>query len=271
MKKSDSLRPRPTPTRGVLYRAASAPAPGYGRFTPPAQIEPFVEHLWTVSWRDVSVPETHETLPHPSVHLTLEPEGAFVVGVPRGRFTRTLHGSGRVLAVKFRPGGFRPFFGRSVAELTGTTLPARRLFGSEIETLACESSRESDAAALRLLADFLVLRCPPPDERADLASRIVEHAAADRTSISVRTLAETFGLSPRSLQRLFHEYIGVSPKWVLQRFRLHEAAQRIESGDLANGSDLALELGYSDQAHFIRDFRNVVGRPPRDYDRRRRG
>jgi len=66
---------------------------------------------------------------------------------------------------------------------------------------------------------------------------------------------------------LFDDYVGVSPKWVIQRYRLHEAAERIARGGVEDFADLALELGYADQAHFIRDFKKLVGRSPAEYAR----
>ena len=53
----------------------------------------------------------------------------------------------------------------------------------------------------------------------------------------------------------------MSPKWVIQRYRLFEAAGRLSSGQ-ADGAQLAHELGYFDQAHFIRDFKAMVGKTP---------
>ena len=74
-----------------------------------------------------------------------------------------------------------------------------------------------------------------------------------------------FGVGVRTLQRLFDETVGVSPKWVIQRYRLHEAAARMAAAAAIDWADIALELGYADQAHFIRDFRKLVGRSPADY------
>lgn len=71
--------------------------------------------------------------------------------------------------------------------------------------------------------------------------------------------------SSRWVARLFRRYVGIGPKWVLQRYRLHEAAERIASGRVDAWSDLALELGYADQAHFVRDFRALVGQAPSTY------
>ncbi len=50
-----------------------------------------------------------------------------------------------------------------------------------------------------------------------------------------------------------------------QRYRMHEAAEKIAEGRAGDMGDLALRLGYFDQAHFIRDFKAIVGRPPGQY------
>ena len=80
-------------------------------------------------------------------------------------------------------------------------------------------------------------------------------------------LAAEAGLSVRGVQRLFAEYVGASPKWVLRRARLHEAAARAEHDAQIDWAALADELGYSDQAHLTRDFTATVGEPPGRYTR----
>ena len=80
----------------------------------------------------------------------------------------------------------------------------------------------------------------------------------------VEHLCAHAGYSKRTLQRLFREYVGVTPKWVLDRIRLHEAAERMADGG-ADWASMALDLGYFDQAHFIKAFKAVVGRSPADY------
>jgi transcriptional regulator GlxA family with amidase domain len=83
----------------------------------------------------------------------------------------------------------------------------------------------------------------------------------------VEQLAERLGLSRRTLERVFRRCVGVSPKWVLTRQRLQEAAERLAKGEALDCGRLALELGYFDQAHFIKDFRAFVGRSPVEYAR----
>ena len=101
---------------------------------------------------------------------------------------------------------------------------------------------------------------------------ILERASARETAARVavgavaRRFVEEFGVSERTLQRLFQRYVGVSPKWVLRRYRLHDAMTFIDRGrtDLA---ELAAALGWTDQSHFTNEFRAVVGMTPGEYQR----
>jgi transcriptional regulator GlxA family with amidase domain len=81
----------------------------------------------------------------------------------------------------------------------------------------------------------------------------------------VEELAAMHHLAPRTLQRLFKRYVGVGPKWVLKRLRIHQATERLAEPNPRPWTELALDLGYYDHAHFIRDFRLVVGRSPAKY------
>nr|WP_240189371.1 helix-turn-helix domain-containing protein [Nakamurella flavida] len=71
----------------------------------------------------------------------------------------------------------------------------------------------------------------------------------------------------RHLQRLFAHYVGVTPKWVLSRFRMHDVVSALDAGSTAGLAELAAEFGWYDQAHFTRDFTRLVGVTPREYRR----
>ena len=88
---------------------------------------------------------------------------------------------------------------------------------------------------------------------------------ADREITQVEHLVHHSGVGKRTLQRLFSEYVGVSPKWVINRYRMHEALERVAAGESVDWTNLALDLGYFDQAHFIRDFKKLVGKTPTEY------
>jgi AraC-like DNA-binding protein len=269
------IRPKLVAPRGVLYRPITLDTKTYARFWPGPELAPFVEHFWTVRWNEPS-PVSGEVLPHPSFQMVLEAGESRLAGVWKGRFVRTFHGEGRVLGTKFLPGGFRAFTGLRAASFTGRELPLFEVFGDAASLLATAALAEEDPVrAFAHVERFLLDRRPALDEatRTNLATvrRVVERAMGDREILRVEQLAAEAALGERSLQRLFDEYVGVSPKWVIQRYRLHEASERIAADALAgratDGADLAAELGYADQAHFIRDFKKLVGRTPLDYAR----
>jgi AraC-like DNA-binding protein len=267
LNKPDMLRPKLVDPRGVLHVRMTATSPGYGRFWPDDDLAPFVEHLWTVAW-DLESPTVSEVLAHPSVQLVLEAGSSAVAGVFTGRFSRTLEGRGRVLGVKFLPGGFRPFYDRAVSALADRRATLTEIFGpgaDELERRALAAPELETAFAL--IQEFLRARRPLASEAIARVGGLVARAASDRGITRVAQLVELSGLGPRQLQRLFDEHVGVGPKWVIQRYRLQEAAERIAAAPEQDWADLALELGYSDQAHFVRDFRRFVGKTPAVYAR----
>jgi AraC-like DNA-binding protein len=248
--------------RGVL----KAPPDGfdYLRLAPAAELAPFVEHFWGVAW-DLEVPVVRETLPHPSVHVVFEPGHSGVGFVSRKRWVRTLAGRSQVLGVKFHPGCFRPFHPRRLSELMDQVLPISRVFGRAGATLEKRVLAADLKSGARLAEAFLLERLPPMDPQASLARTVVARILADPSLLRAEAVAEASGLTLRSLQRLFSDYVGIGPKWVIQRYRLHEAIARLDEGKRVDFARLALDLGYSDQAHFIRDFKSLVGRTPKDY------
>lgn len=87
----------------------------------------------------------------------------------------------------------------------------------------------------------------------------------DRSILRVDAVADEFALGKRQLQRLFAEYVGVSPKWVIERYRMHEAVEQLTSGGKNDLAELAHNLGYFDQAHFHKAFRRLTGKAPGEY------
>ena len=122
-------------------------------------------------------------------------------------------------------------------------------------------------AALLLSLLVAAFQAPP---RADQAADIVATVAASPGIMRVGKLAADAGLSVRALQRLFAEYVGIGPKWVIRRYRLHEVTERLAAGTGTeiDWAALAAELGYADQAHFVRDFRAMFGESPTWYAER---
>jgi hypothetical protein len=115
---------------GVLHAGTAAARFTLARHLPSADLAPFLDYFWVIRW-DLRgrAPYEQAILPHPNVNLAFEATGAAVFGVDTRIFTRRLSGQGKALGIRFRPGGFRPFFSQPICALNDRVVPAHRILG----------------------------------------------------------------------------------------------------------------------------------------------
>ncbi|MGW3292018.1 AraC family transcriptional regulator [Streptomyces sp. NPDC001002] len=267
--------PRRRDTRGIVDPSGLLTRVRFRRHEPAEPLRRYIERYWFIDW-DLPEPYASHVVAHPSVNLTFQwdeigtagtPPYAELTGIPHGLYTRKLTGKGRVCGVKFRPGGFRPYAPELPAShWTGRVLPAGDVFARAVpDTARAILTPTDDTARIAALDAFLLPLRPAPDPQADLAVDLVERARTDRTIRRVDDFAQAAGLSVRALQRLFSGYVGVAPKWVILRYRIHEALELAGTRREVDWAALAADLGYADQAHLVRDFTATVGVPPKTY------
>jgi AraC-like DNA-binding protein len=216
------------------------------------------------------VPGTHrqQVVPQPRIHLAAERGRLLVHGISREPFERALTGRGLVLGTAFRPAGFRPFLQRSLATISGTVQPGLDVLGADDRPVARRILADGpDVELVDALEAYLVGLAPRSDETAREVDDLVAVAEARHEIRRAEHLADVAGVSLRTLQRLFTEYVGIGPKWVIQRFRILEAAAAAVGDAPVDWAALAEDLGFSDQAHLTRVFTQVVGTPPATYRR----
>ncbi|WP_329349850.1 helix-turn-helix domain-containing protein [Streptomyces sp. NBC_01261] len=255
-------------TRGIVDPAELLARVHFRRPEPAEALRPHIEHYWLIDW-DLTEPYVSHVVPHPAVHIVfqhLAGEDAFVevAGIPNGLFAQKLEGRGRVCGIKFRPGAFRTVTpDRPVSEWTGQRVRQPDVF-PDIDP-ASVLDLPDEAARIAALDTFLLTLDPQPDPQAELAATLVDRIRTDRTIRRVTDFAHAEGLSVRLLQRLFAGYVGVGPKWVILRYRIHEALERAGAEEPVDWAGLAADLGYADQAHLVRDFTATVGVTPTTY------
>ena len=233
-------------------------------------LETYVEHYWSVEWDYRGVTPGHVEIPRTErPHELRASRGRPDHGRPPPYVLAAAERRrGTAFAVKFTPGGLYPFLCCSISTLTDTTTAIESIFGGDGVALArTVQPARSDARRVAIVEAFLRRRAPAPDEVVARVAKLVYAVAADRGIVKVDDFAARAAMHPRALQRLFAKDVGAGPKWVIQRYRLHEAAEQLASGRAVNQADLAMSLGYSDQAHFVRDFKSVVGTSPAAYAR----
>ncbi|MFN0061578.1 MAG: DUF6597 domain-containing transcriptional factor [Myxococcaceae bacterium] len=260
--------------RGVLEEAKARGVYQARRVRPPDDLARHVDYFWLVRW-SLTEPYEQNVLALPAAHFVFEQndqtkqrESRFA-GPGRARFTRVLEGAGHILGIAFHAGTAFPWVRRPLAPMADRLVPLgtvwrRDVRAAERAILSPRTETRAVDAAVKYARRWL----PALDEPSTLAARLVEQISNDRTLCRVEQLVTHSGLPERSLQRLFHRYVGVNPKAVIRRFRLVEAAEALENPHPPRLTELAQSLGYFDQSHFIRDFRATVGRAPLEHRRR---
>src|SRR5262245_6438893 len=265
------------PTRGGRARGLVSD-PESGRriqargFGPSEALGDVVATFWTGRW-DLTgqAPHVTQLLSDPCVNFVCETggrhAGSRVVGVWTRLWTRTLEGIGRVRGVKLRAGAVRAFVAQPAHRFSNRIVPLASVFGPEAAELErAVLAPDDDGEALGIFDAWLARRRIVADgPTVRLAVALVDRIVQDSDITTVERLAAVAGLGPRSLQRLFRDFVGASPKWVIRRNRLQEVASRLERGDAPTLTALAAALGYSDQAHLARDFKSAVGKSPSDF------
>jgi AraC-like DNA-binding protein len=251
--------------RPILHPAVWPGKINVTRHAPAPELAPFVAYHWVVRW-DLDAPYTQRILTTPHVHLAIQRDASWIWGVHTDTTTHPLQGRGFVWGVRFRAGAFRPFLEQPVATITDRTVGLETVFDVDPEEIQARVENEIDTAGPAPTVErMLRAALPAADPMVEEVVQIVATVAADPSITRVATLATAVGVGTRTLQRLFHEYVGAGPKWVIRQYRLLEAAGRIAGDEVAGWADLAAQLGYSDQAHLIRDFTAAVGAPPARY------
>ena len=190
--------------------------------------------------------------------------GDLSIAGPRQRaLFKTTPPADAAMLVQFAPGGAHPFFGVSLHELTNRVVPLRELWGAEANRLLDDLlSTQGSAARLQVFERSLLARLQqrPEPSAARLARLGVQRIARAEAGVTIEDVATSLGVSARHLRRVFTETVGVSPKEFHRMARLGRVLRSLPTS--SNWSRLAYDVGYHDQAHFIAEFRDLVGTTP---------
>ena len=246
------------PTRGVLYPER---LPRFTRLAPPPAASDLVAWFWIPQWDLPNGVESRQpVLGYPAANLVVEPGGVTLWGASTRAGERTLRGSGWAVGALLLPAAFTRL-ASTPSELVDTSVAMEAL--RLRESVAAAMPDVSAAAAA--LAAWFVERAAPTTHEGRLANTMVDLLMTDAAILRVEDAAERLRVSVRTVQRLSHRTVGLSPAAIIRRRRLQEAAQRVRQEPGASLAHIAADLGYADQAHLAHDFRAVLGLTASEY------
>lgn len=259
------------PVAGVLRHHQSKQHYQLSRQIPSTSLADFIEQYWMVEWDLVDKPpHIQQNIPAPCVNITFDNQTCQVIGPVTHKFSYALEGKGRILGIKFQPAGFSPLIGLSLDSITDKIFGLEQITSQPIDVLYNQLILSSNIAEVshifeQFLATTSLAACSQKTTKNIQKVNLIVGEIANNSSLTrVEQLSEIFALPPRTMQRLFKDYVGLSPKWVLRKYRLHDVLELFEK-NMPDFQQIILDLGYYDQAHFIKDFKSMTGQTPIDY------
>jgi len=242
----------------------------YREILPKPPLDKFIECFWTLDG-DGAAPDgaPERILPDGCVELilnfgerflqhtngvrTIQPRH-FLVGQMTGPVLISPTGHVELLGIRFHPGGTSPFLRMPMSDVTDSVTELGAL-SSDLERELSNSGR--DVAAVESALTRRLLRYHHESPAMKLAARVVNAAGL----ISIDQLANDAGISSRQLERRFLREVGIGPKLLGRILRFQQVFRAVERVDAAWAS-IAVECGYYDQAHLIRDFHQFAQQTP---------
>ena len=251
---------------------------------PKPPLSKFVDNFWLYEGNEAE-PKTERILPTGTLELVINlrqnellfynaerPEdcsrfsGAIVSGAHGCGFTPGTAGEAFIIGVHFKPGGAFSFLGLPAGDLADTHVDLEKLWGSSADRLRerlCEA--KTSAERFQLLQEALLSRLCHGVEQHYAVSAALEIFGKSQAGPTVREAAKYLGLSQRRFIQLFKAEVGMTPKLFNRIQRFQKTRTFIQQNPSPNWAALALDLGYFDQSHLIREFLEFSGLSPTDY------
>ncbi|KZN45466.1 helix-turn-helix transcriptional regulator [Pseudoalteromonas luteoviolacea] len=252
---------------GVLHQTKSASNYTLRRYFPSKQLAHLVEQFWLVNWNLPSgVQHVQKNLPDPNCHLTFLPNKCEFLGPVSRVYDYTMRGQNGIIGVKFKLGALTPLLPNPIDEYIDTVITFPSFLHCDLSALTHTLNQtDNDKDRVDALEQALDPLCADVQvTNVQQITTLVEQIKSNNAIYSVDDLAGQSGLSKRTLQRKFKQFIGLSPKFLIRKYRLHNALALLEQhpNDIHH---LVTKLDYVDQAHLIKDFKNILAMTPGAY------
>jgi len=256
---------------------------GFQMFTPALELRPYIRNYWLVQ-REANLDLPHEEFLHAEGGFGMifnfgddfsfdgeKIQKKYLLDGANSLSRRMqFHGNIQAIGVRFYPGGAYPFLEIPLHELTDEFLLLDDL---ALDMIAALHDRivnaETVSEKIRLLEAWFIRRFR--QSHRDVSDvimpsiRLLHRYGAGK---SPEAIAEELYISQRQLERLFKAQVGITVKHYGRLQRVGQARELLKLQVSESYTDIALNLGYYDQSHFIREFKKIVGMTPRQYAQR---
>ena len=200
---------------------------------------------------------------------TLKPNASFrfawVSGVHRNYISISAHQHSEMFAIQFRAHGAHPFLHLPMSQVADKIVAGSDILDGELlslreELITATSSADKFAVADAWLESRYDEKLVAPKSIVDVVELLQAEPASKLNDIIGR-----YSSTQKHLISQFKKYIGITPKQYQRVLRFNDVFNQMQNDQFLSWSDIAHLCGYSDQSHFIREFRNFSGFNPESY------
>lgn len=256
----------------------------YQTFEPSHDLTTFIKCYWTLENMKEATPEKQMVVPDGCMEMIFHygdlyrqyTENGNSIIQPRcfviGQLTRPLEieatGKTGIFSVRFHPNGFFPFATIPIKEMENTTFSLEMIFGSDGQEIEQKVlSVNSTSERIKLVETFLMNRLRNNETVGRIVKSAVETILTADGNLSIDEVSKQTNVNRRQLERQFSSAIGLSPKQLSKIIRLQATLKMLLNKEFTSLTALAYESTYYDQAHFIKDFKELTGFTPKEFYR----
>ena len=190
---------------------------------------------------------------------------AWVSGVHQNYISISAHQDSEMFVIQFKAYGALPFLHRPLHEIAGQVVAADEFGDAELLALREELLKAEDSAAKFAVADAWLDRqyrddLAPPESIIKLSKSLQEQPAS-----KLKEVLHSFDGSQKYLIDQFRKYVGLTPKQYQRVLRFNDVFVQMQGDQFLSWSDIAHLCGYSDQSHFIKEFKHFSGFNPESF------
>lgn len=169
-----------------------------------------------------------------------------------------------LMATIFNPGKAHAFLGRDLSEFNDRVVSGTSVFGNSISQLRSELLRlSSPVERLQKVSDWLISRFHKDMQAPAIVDEVVGKLVAAPGAVRLTEAVDQAGsVSYKHFVQLFKQHVGPTPKRMQRILRFSQVFESLQGKEEVDWPAVSAELGYADQAHFIRDFSAFSGYTP---------
>ncbi len=239
----------------------------YEEIKPNNLLSPFLECLWFFDSNSADQKPARTILPDNCVDILFDfSDGsdrlrAYVVGM----MTKPIYSTrSKILALRFKPGQAYRFLKAPMSEITDQAVD----LGDLLSTDECQKFRRvfdlefstSNLSIIERSLETMIGDLCGSDRRVLAALDMLDN-------YSIEEISNRLSMSRQHLKRVFSQHVGISPKKFSRIQRLNSVVESVRTAGArkADWASIAQDFDYTDQSHFIREFKAISGLTPTQY------